>query len=228
MDQGMTVHERFGRSSMFGGAMLFALGLAAASVGASALAETSIAPMSRDQLVKMVLDDPESPVGGNPKGDVTIVAFLDYNCPYCRRSTPELARYIESDPNVRVVFKDWPILSPSSITEAKIALAAKYQGKYLSVHAALMAITLRPAMPEAIKSALLGSGVDIDRLNKDLDAHNDAISDLIRRDVSEADALGFHGTPVFIIGPFVMAHALDETGFRQAVSDARSRLSGSR
>ena len=181
-------------------------------------------PFDRDRLVNMVLADPESPVAGNPHGDVTIVAFLDYNCPYCRRSTPELARFLSSDPKMRVVFKDWPILSQTSITEAKIALAAKYQGKYLAAHDALMAIPSRPATPTAIKAALQSAGVDIARLNTDLDIHNEAISDLLRRDMAEADALGLQGTPVFIIGPFVMAQSLDETGFRQVVADARARL----
>lgn len=192
-----------------------------------ARADPAAKPLDQQQLVKMVLEDPDSPVTGNPQGDVTIVAFLDYNCPYCRRSTPELTRFVKSDPNVRVVFKDWPILSETSITEAKIALAAKYQGKYAAAHAALMAITVRPATLVAIKSALESAGVDIAQLNKDLDVHNQAISDLLRRDMAEADALGFQGTPVFIVGPFVMAQALDEAGFRHVVADARARRQAS-
>jgi protein-disulfide isomerase len=194
-----------------------------ASLRAASIGDASATPLRPSQLTQMVLADPNSPVAGDPKGDVTIVAFLDYNCPYCRRSTPELARFLKTDHHVRVVFKDWPILSPASITEAKIALAANYQGKYLAAHEALMAIVARPATPEAIKSALVGTGIDVARLNSDLDVHNQAISDLLRRDMAEADALGFQGTPVFIVGPFVMAQALDEAGFRQVVADARAR-----
>lgn len=190
-------------------------------VASSAIAATSL---SREQLVQMVLHDPESPVAGNPKGDVTIVAYLDYNCPYCRRSTPELDRFLSSDPNVRVVFKDWPILGPTSITAAKIALGAKYQGKYLAAHEALMRMNLRSANSKPMKDALEAAGVDTTKLNADLSAHNDAISEILQRNIEEADALGFQGTPVFIIGPFVMRSALDEAGFRQAVSDARARL----
>lgn len=211
---------------MNGSAIILVL-LALLAVPNIANADPAAKPLDQQQLVKMVLDDPDSPVAGNPKGDVTIVAFLDYDCPFCRRSTPELTRFLKSDPNVRVVFKDWPILSEASITEAKIALAAKYQGKYTAAHEALMAITVRPATPAAIKSALEAAGVDIGQLNKDLDVRNQAISDLLRRDMAEADALGFQGTPVFIVGPFVLAQALDEAGFRQAVADARARKQAS-
>lgn len=187
-------------------------------------ADPASPPLSREKLVRMVLHDPDSPVAGNPKGDVTIVAFLDYNCPYCRRSTPELDHFIKSDPNVRVVFKDWPILGPTSITAAKIALAAKYQGKYLAAHNALMTLNMRTANMATIKSGLEDAGIDVARLNQDLSQYNDQISDLLRRNMSEADALGFQGTPVFLIGPFDMRSAMDEAGFRQAVSDARARL----
>ena len=71
-------------------------------------------PISASDLTRFVLHDPASPTFGDPHGDVTIVAFLDYNCPYCRRSTPELEAFLRSDPHVRVVYKDWPILSAAS------------------------------------------------------------------------------------------------------------------
>ena len=170
----------------------------------------------------MVLHDPASPEGGDPRGDVTIVAFLDYNCPFCRRSTPQLDAFLGSDPHVRVVYKDWPILAASSVLEAKVAVAAGYQGRYQAAHDALMAITIRPATKEAVKAAVSGAGIDIARLNADLAAHDTDIDALLTRDNTEAEALGFRGTPVFLIGPFVMAQELDEAGFRQAVADARA------
>lgn len=203
---------------------VLALGLALGAFGGDLARADPTPRLSREKLVQMVLHDPDSPVAGNPKGDVTIVAFLDYNCPYCRRSTAELDHFIKSDPNVRVVFKDWPILGPTSITAAKIALAAKYQGKYLAAHNALMAMNVRAATMATIKSGLEQAGIDVGRLNQDLSQYNDPISDLLRRNMSEADALGFQGTPVFLIGPFDMRSAMDEAGFRQAVSDARARL----
>ncbi len=89
--------------------------------------------------VEAILNDPDAPVGGNPGGDVTIVAFLDYNCPFCKKVTPALARLVAADGGVRLVYKDWPILAASSVDGARMALAAKYQGKYEQAHAALMA-----------------------------------------------------------------------------------------
>ena len=179
--------------------------------------------LSPAEITRMVLHDPASPEAGNPRGDVTIVAFLDYNCPFCRRSTPRLDAFLRSDPNVRVVYKDWPILAASSVLEAKVALAAGYQGRYQAAHDALMAITVRPATKEAVKTAVTGAGIDLARLNADLAAHDADIDAALARDNSEAEALGFQGTPVFLIGPFTIAQELDEAGFRQAVSDARAR-----
>ncbi len=99
-------------------------------------------------LVESILNDPAAPIAGDPNGDVTIIAFLDYNCPYCRRATPMLDRLIASDRHVKLIYKDWPILAASSIVAAKVALAANYQGKYQIAHDALMAIKLSPATQE--------------------------------------------------------------------------------
>jgi protein-disulfide isomerase len=181
---------------------------------------------SKDAFVQSVLHDPDAPLAGNPNGDVTIVAFLDYNCPFCRRSTPELDRFIASDPGVRVVYKDWPILAASSVLEAKVALASKYQGRYAEAHDALMAIKLRPATPEAVKAAVQASGIDVDRLNKDLAAHDADITALLQRTLSQADAMHLQGTPVFLIGPYIKAQELDFAGFRQSVADARAKQRG--
>ena len=204
--------------------------------GAAALAACTLicAPATAQQpaigsaaeLTRLVLHDPTSPTAGNPRGDVTVVAFLDYNCPFCRRATPQLDAFLKTDPNVRVVYKDWPILAPSSITEAKVALAAAYQGMYQQAHDALMAIAIRPATKDAIKAAVESAGVDVARLDKDLAAHNDAIDAILARDNAEAEALGLQGTPVFLVGPFKIAQELDEAGFRQAVADARARQGG--
>lgn len=87
-----------------------------------------------------ILNDPEAPVGGNPKGSVPIVAFFDYNCPYCRATAPDLKRFVASDGEIRLVYKDWPILAISSVYGARLALAANLQGQYQAAHEALMAI----------------------------------------------------------------------------------------
>lgn len=172
--------------------------------------------------VKAILHDPEAPEAGNPKGDVTIVAFTDYNCPFCKKSEPDLNRIIKEDGKVRLVYKDWPILSEASVYGAQLALAAKYQGKYDLVHHALMAIPgkkiPKPKMLEAVKA----SGIDMTRLNADLKARSASISTLLQRNMDQATALGLEGTPTYLIGPF-RTMALDYAGFKEALAEARRR-----
>lgn len=175
--------------------------------------------------VKAILNDPDSPVAGNPDGDVTIVAFLDVNCPFCKTATPALVKTLAADRGVRLVYKDWPILAESSVDGARMALAAKYQGKYDEAHAALMALpgrNTRERMAEAIRKA----GVDMSRLDADLKTHDREITALIVRNRDEADSLRLQGTPVFLIGPFKVAEALDFDGLRRAVDQARARQNG--
>src|SRR5271166_489650 len=129
----------------FAAAALFAPSLSARVLAAAGLID-----------VQAILNDREAPVGGNPKGDVTIVAFLDYNCPFCKKVTPPLDKVVAADGGVRLVYKDWPILAESSVDGARMALAAKYQGKYLQAHAALMAVpgrNSRDRIAEAIRNA---------------------------------------------------------------------------
>src|ERR671919_854582 len=88
-----------------------------------------------------ILNDPAAPVGGNPSGDVTLVEFFDYNCPYCRRVAPTVVELGESDPDLRPVYKEYPILGPGSQFAARAALASRRQGKYVAFHNALMHAT---------------------------------------------------------------------------------------
>jgi protein-disulfide isomerase len=194
------------------------LNLLALIVFAFAALPRAEATESTQNFIDSVLNDPAAPIAGNPKGDVVIVAFLDYNCPYCRRATPILDRLIAKDPNVKLVYKDWPILAPSSIVAAKVALAANYQGKYQAAHDALMAIKLRPATQDLIKQAVAKAGVDLKRLDKDLATHNNAISALLQRNNDQANALHLQGTPVFLVGPYQIFGALDEAKLKSLVT----------
>jgi protein-disulfide isomerase len=170
-----------------------------------------------------ILHDPDAPVGGNPQGDVTIVAFLDYNCPFCKKATPALDKLIQTDGHIRLVYKDWPILTDASVYGAKTALAARYQGKYEAVHAALMAIPGRQIPIFMMRDAVKASGVDMPRLEADAQTHAAEIDALLKRNLAQADSLGLQGTPVFLIGPFKVAAALDYEGFKKSVADARAR-----
>ena len=170
-----------------------------------------------------ILNDPDVPVSGNAKGDLTIVAFLDYNCPFCKKSEPDLLRLVKSDGRIRLVHKDWPILGDASVYGAQLALAAKYQGRYDAVHRALMAIPGRKIPKERMLEAVSAADVDMTRLEEDRKVHQDEIAALLQRNLDQADALGLQGTPVFLVGPLKVAAALDYDGFKQAVAQARAK-----
>lgn len=169
-----------------------------------------------------ILNDPGAPVGGNPKGDVTIVAFLDYNCPYCKQSAPDLDRIVNVDGKIRLVYKDWPILSEASVHGAQLALAAKYQNKYEIAHEALMGIPGRRIAGERMEAAIRSANLDFAQLNRDLQAHKSDIEALLRRNIAQADALGLRGTPTYLVGPF-RTSTLDYEGFKKVVAEARER-----
>ncbi|MCS0505197.1 DsbA family protein [Ancylobacter mangrovi] len=170
--------------------------------------------------VDAILHDPDAPVTGNPRGDVTIVAFLDYNCPYCKKSAPDLARVVKEDGRIRLVYKDWPILTEASVYGAQLALAANYQGKYLEVHDALMAIPGRRIPEEVMLKAVQATSVNLDRLMNDLQTRIGDIAALLKRNNSQANALGLQGTPTYLVGP-LLASTLDYASFKRAIAEAR-------
>lgn len=166
--------------------------------------------------------DPQAPVGGNPKGDVTIVAFFDYNCPYCKKAAPDLDRVVREDGRIRLVYLDWPILTKASVYGALVALAAKRQGKYEAVYRALIALPGGRVSEDEMRAALTTTGADLDRLQRDADAHKTAIIAQIKRNAALAQKLGLQGTPTYVIGSGV-ASTLDYEGFKAAVAEARAR-----
>jgi len=167
-----------------------------------------------------VLRDPDVPVAGNPDGNISIIEWSDYNCPYCRKLEPELRQVVQDDGKVRLVLKDWPILGPVSVTAARIALAAKYQDKYHKAHDAMMGVSSR--LTESRINELLASvGVDMDRLKSDLTAHGKDIDAILKRNNEQAEAFGFNGTPSFIVGKYRVPGALSMNEFEQVIADAR-------
>jgi protein-disulfide isomerase len=168
----------------------------------------------------LVLRDPDIPVAGNANGDITIVEYFDYQCPYCRKVEPELRQVVQDDGKVRLVQKDWPILGPVSVTAARMALASKYQDKYLQAHEALMGVNSKLTEPR-IRELLAGAGIDVDRVTRDLTANAKAIDAVLARNNDQATAFGFRGTPSFIVGKFRVPGVLTMAQFDQAIADAR-------
>ena len=167
-----------------------------------------------------VLRDPDVPATGNLQGDISIVEWFDYQCPYCRKIEPELRQVIQDDGKVRLVLKDWPILGPVSVVAARMALACKFQDKYFQAHDAMMGVSSRLTEPR-ITELLEGAGVDIDRARRDLDANAKAIDAILARNNDQATAFGFNGTPSFIVGKFRVPGVLTMAQFDQAIADAR-------
>jgi len=111
--------------------------------------------------------DPNAPVLENPEGDVTVVEFFDYNCPYCRRAMAEVQGLLAADKNVRLVCREWPILGEGSIFAAKAALAARQQGKYEKFHWALMGLKER-AEEASVMRVAKNVGLDVAQLRTDM------------------------------------------------------------
>jgi protein-disulfide isomerase len=200
---------------------LRALGMGALLLG-TALAPRSAFGQGDDNVLTeaLVLRDPEIPVAGNAKGDITIVEYFDYQCPYCRKVEPELQQVVQDDGKVRLVLKDWPVLGPVSVTASRMALASKYQDKFLQAHTALISVNSKLTEPR-IRELLAAGGIDVDRLDRDLAANAKAIDAILARNNDQATAFGFRGTPSFIVGKFRVPGVLTMAQFNQAIADAR-------
>jgi len=168
----------------------------------------------------LVLRDPDIPVAGNAEGDITIVEYFDYQCPYCRKIAPELRQVVQDDGKVRLVLKDWPILGEISVVASRMALASKFQDKFIQAHEALIGVNSKLTEPR-LRELLTGAGVDIDRLTRDLTTNAKAIDAILARNSDQAQAFGFKGTPSFIVGKFRVPGALTMAEFDQAIADAR-------
>jgi protein-disulfide isomerase len=165
-----------------------------------------------------LLNDPEAPVSGHPTGDVTLVQFFDYNCPYCRRVSTTLVEVEAADPDLRLVYKEVPILGPGSQFAARAALAAKRQGKYVRFHNALMQAT-EQVTEETVLKVARDVGLDGEQLSADM--RDPAIEQAIARNLQLAAALGITGTPSFVIGDRVVPGAVDLRTLQAVIADAR-------
>jgi len=167
-----------------------------------------------------LLQDRDAPAAGPASADVTIVEFFDYRCPYCKQVAGPLAQLTRSDPNLRIVYKELPILGPDSVVASRAALAAHLQGAYHKFHAALM--TRRGTLDEPTVLAMAkDSGLDAARLKTDMDRPE--IAAQIERNRALARDLGIRGTPAFIIGERVIPGAVDLETLRNLVAQARQR-----
>lgn len=165
-----------------------------------------------------VRGDPHSEVTGNPQGDVTVVEFFDYRCPYCRQAHTQVLALIKRDPKVRVVLKEFPILGPDSLLASRAAIAARPQGKYLPFHTAML--ETRVLNEETIFRLAKDVGLDVERLRSDMSRPE--VQAIIARNRKLAESLGITGTPAFIIGDQLAPGALGVDRLTAMVEEART------
>ena len=163
--------------------------------------------------------DPNSPNLGNPDGDVTVIEFFDYNCPYCRKAGQTVQELLASDANVRVIYREWPILGEDSVFASRAALAARAQGKYEEFHWALMNGEGRASEASILK---LARHLDLDVEKLQADMISPAVEAHIAQSSALARTLGFTGTPAFIVGDRTAPGMLSTDEITAMVAEARA------
>ncbi len=165
----------------------------------------------------------ETPYGGAwegaKDGDVTIVEFFDYGCGYCRASLPDIARLVDGDKKLKVIYRELPILSEESKEAARVSLLAAEQGKYMPFHKALYAAG-HPTR-DSILAAAAKSGIDAKEAAAAMASERRDVE--IENNLKLAQALGANGTPTFVIGDQVLAGAVGYDALKEAVATARQK-----
>lgn len=192
--------------------------------------ETKLEEMQAEQLSSAISDNAaelfrreDAPTVGNLKGDVTVVEFFDYNCGFCKRGFPELAKLIDSDKNVRVVFKELPILSEGSMEAARVALAAKAQGKYWEMHRELM--STKGSINGEVALKVAGKlGLDVAKLKADMKSPE--VSKEIETVRNLAQKMGINGTPHYLVADKSIAGAPEDLFEQLAARVKETRDSG--
>src|SRR2546423_9070514 len=167
-----------------------------------------------------IFEDPDTPVAGNPNGDVSLVEFFDYRCPYCKQVEPALEALLTEDRQLRLVYKEFPVLGPESVTASRAALAARKQGKYDAMHRALMALKGQIDEASVLKTAA-SVGIDVERLKRDMAAPD--IDAMLKKNSKLAEALDIRGTPGFVVGDEIVPGAISLAALRQLIDAARHK-----
>ncbi len=170
--------------------------------------------------VDALLNDPGTQVLGNPNGDVAVIEFFDYTCPFCKAVEPRLEQLLKADKNVKLIIKEFPILTPESVVAAKAALASVRQGKYESYHQAM--IGFRGQLKEStIFEIAQNVGLDVERLKKDMNAPEYA--DEIIANFNLARSLRIVDTPTFIVGTHFITESSAQIDFPKTIAAARAK-----
>ena len=157
-----------------------------------------------------------APIFGNLDGSVTLVEFFDYNCGYCRRAAPEVKAVLETSKDVRIVYREFPILGPGSEIAARASLAARNQGKYQQFHEAMMALNGQAVEASVMKIA--GDvGLDLEVLKTDM--QSDLVNEHIAASLRLAEALGITGTPTFVLGDEIIPGVIERGTLLEKIAE---------
>jgi protein-disulfide isomerase len=169
-----------------------------------------------------IFNSPRGVMLGNKDGDVTFVEFFDYNCGYCKRAMADMLDLMKSDPKLKVVLKEFPVLSPGSVEAAQVAVAVRMQDpsgkKYLDFHQKLLG-GRGPADKAHALAAAKEAGLDMAKLEKDLASPE--VKATIEENFKLAEAMGMNGTPSYVIGKQVVVGAIGVDGLREKIGLAR-------
>lgn len=168
----------------------------------------------------ILFNHPMTPVSGTKDADVTIVEFFDYQCGFCKQALKTVVGILDEDPKVRVVWKEMPILGPTSEFAARAAMAAKRQGKYFEFHTKVMGARGQLS-PQKVLRIASKAGLDIDRLKQDM--ADPKITKYLADTARLAQALGITGTPGFVIGDKVVAGAIDKNKLQRMITAIRGQ-----
>jgi protein-disulfide isomerase len=167
--------------------------------------------------------DPTSPVLGNPKGDVTIVEFFDYRCPYCKASAPVIAGLLEQDKKLRVVLKDFPILGKESVFASRVAEVAQKHGKYAEFHKAMFALK-GAVTDDATLEVAKSIGLDPAQVKKEMESAE--IDTILQHNYELARAINIGGTPAFVIGGELISGAVSADALKAQIAATRAKAKG--
>ncbi|MGI9419756.1 MAG: DsbA family protein [Geminicoccaceae bacterium] len=167
-----------------------------------------------------LVNDPATPIAGNPDGDVTLVEFFDYRCGYCRRVLSSMQALMDEDEELRVAFKELPVLGEDSVRAARAALASRMQDEslYLDFHLALM--SAEDLSADGIMTIAADVGLDPDKLGQDMESEE--VTAAIDANYQLASALGIEGTPAFVIGEALVPGAVDKARLSSLIEEART------
>ncbi len=153
---------------------------------------------SANSFANALFHQPNDPVAGNPQGKITVVEFFDYQCPHCLDMAPVIENIIKANPDVRIIFKDFPIRGPMSETAAKAALAANMQGKYYQLNHALLTSKQQPLTEAIIFAAAQNVGLDVNKLKTDMNSAT--VAKQLQANLKLAQGLKLFGTPAIFVG----------------------------